>query len=57
MHNLKLANDMKKARRNKADGMPFDDGDAAACRGLKAGEFRERVPGEPKGRTKETPML
>ena len=37
--------------------MPFDGDNAAAYRGLEAGEFSELVLGEPKGRTKKTPML
>ena len=41
----------------KAEGMPFDGDNAAAYRGLEAGEFSELVLGEPKGRTKKTPML
>ena len=41
----------------KAEGMPFDGDNAAAYRGLEAGEFSELVLGEPKGRTKATPML
>ena len=57
MHDLKLAGDIKKARRNRTDGMPFDGGDAATWRGFKAGESRERGLGEPKGRTKDMPVL
>ena len=41
----------------KAGGMPVDGDNPAAYHGLKAGEFRELVLGEPKGRTKKTPML
>ena len=41
----------------KAEGMPFEGDNAAAYRGLEAGEFSELVLGEPKGRTKKTPML
>ncbi len=41
----------------KTKGMPFDGDNAAAYRGLEAGDFRELVLGEPKGRTKKTPML
>ena len=41
----------------KSDGMPFDSDTAAAHRGLEAYEFRELVLGEPKRRTKRTPML
>ena len=41
----------------KAEGMPFDGDNAAAYRGLEAGDFCELVLGEPKGRTKKTPML
>ncbi len=37
--------------------MPFDGDNAAAYGGLEAHEFRELVLGEPKGRTKKTPML
>ena len=37
--------------------MPFDGDKAAAYHGLQAGEFRELVLGEPKGRTRKTPML
>ena len=41
----------------KAAGMPFDGDNAALYRGLEAGDFSELVLGEPKGRTKKTPML
>ncbi len=41
----------------KAEGMPFDGDNAAAYRGLDAGEFGDLVLGEPKGRTKQTPFL
>ena len=41
----------------KSEGMPFDGDNAAAYGGLEAHEFRELVLGEPKGRTKKTPML
>ena len=41
----------------KVEGMPFDSDNAAVYRGLEANEFRELVLGEPKGRTKNTPML
>ena len=41
----------------KAEGMPFDGDNAASYQGLEAGDFRELVLGEPKGRTKKTPML
>lgn len=41
----------------KAEGMPFDGDNAAAYRGLDAGEFGDLVLGEPKGRTKQTPLL
>jgi len=44
-------------RELKSDGMPFDSDNAAAYRGLEADEFRALVLGEPKGRTKRTPML
>ena len=41
----------------KAEGMPFDGDNAAAYHGLEASEFSKLVLGEPKGRTKKTPML
>ena len=41
----------------KNEGMPFDSDNAAAYRGLQADEFRDLVLGEPKRRTKKTPML
>ena len=41
----------------KAGGMPFDGDNTAAYGGLEADEFTELVLGEPKGRTKKTPML
>ena len=41
----------------KSEGMPFDGDNAAAYRGVEADEFRELVLGEPKRRTKKTPML
>ena len=41
----------------KAEGMPLDGDNAVAYRGLEAREFSELVLGEPKGRTKKTPML
>ena len=44
-------------RELKTEGMPFDDDNASHYHGLKAREFRELMLGEPKGRTKKTPML
>ena len=44
-------------KRLKTEGMPFDSDSAVAYRGLETGDFREWVLGEPKGRTKKTPML
>ncbi len=41
----------------KSGGMPFDGDNTAAYGGLEADEFTELVLGEPKGRTKKTPML
>ncbi len=41
----------------KAAGMPFDGDNAAPYHGLEARDFSELVLGEPKGRTKKTPML
>ena len=41
----------------KRDGMPFDDDGSAAYRGLTAAELRNSVLGEPKRRTKKTPMI
>ena len=41
----------------KTDGMPFDADSAAPLHGLETGDFKEWVLGEPKGRTKKTPML
>lgn len=41
----------------KRDGLPFDGSNSEAYRGLSAEEFRELVLGEPKRRSKNTPML
>ena len=45
------------ARSLKTDGMPFDRSNSAAYNSLTADEFREIVRGEPRGKTKETPMI
>lgn len=45
------------ARSLKADGMPFDENNSAAYASLRAEDFREIVRGEPRGRTKATPMI
>jgi hypothetical protein len=41
----------------KRDGLPFDGSNSEAYRGLSAEEFRAIVLGEPKRRSKQTPML
>lgn len=41
----------------KGEGMPFSGENSLPYRGLMADEFRELVLGEPKRRTKKTPML
>lgn len=45
------------AKELKRDGLPFDGSNSAVYRGLSAAEFRQTVLGEPKRRTKKTPML
>lgn len=45
------------ARSLKKDGMPFDENNSAAYASLRAEDFREIVRGEPRGRTKATPMI
>lgn len=45
------------AKSLKADGMPFDGNKAAAYGSLTAADFRRVVRGEPKRRTKKTPMI
>ncbi|TIR50661.1 MAG: DUF3800 domain-containing protein [Mesorhizobium sp.] len=41
----------------KKEGMPFDGGNSAGYQSLTAEQFRETVRGEPRGRTKATPMM
>ncbi|TIQ60834.1 MAG: DUF3800 domain-containing protein, partial [Mesorhizobium sp.] len=41
----------------KTQGMPFDGANSASYGSLTAEEFRDIVRGEPRGRTKATPML
>lgn len=45
------------ARSLKKDGMPFDENNSASYQSLSAAEFRDIVRGEPRGRTKATPMI
>ena len=45
------------ARSLKKDGMPFDENNSASYQSLSAAEFRDIVRGEPRGRTKVTPMI
>jgi len=45
------------ARALKKEGMPFEGSNSAGYESLTADQFREIVRGEPRGRTKETPMM
>jgi hypothetical protein len=45
------------ARALKKEGMPFNPDNSAAYGALTAEEFKAIVLGEPRGRTKETPMM
>jgi hypothetical protein len=45
------------ARSLKKEGMPFDENNSAAYQSLRAEDFRKIVRGEPRGRTKATPMM
>lgn len=48
---------MAYAKELKASGMPFNQGNSAAYGGLQAADFQDIVLGEPKRRTKKTPMI
>ena len=45
------------AKELKRQGLPFDGSNSSVYQGLSASEFRQIVLGEPKRRTKKTPML